>query len=181
MAGGRWPACLACAELAAAAPPDWHTGTGQRPGALACRRYDLSQFVPVEVRAGALVLLHGENVHYRCAGGGAQCLGPACATATARLPCCRLAGPSRDDGGRGESWPHCWPALIPAPAPAPAPARPCPPRSAENTSSESRHAYSMHLVESDAAHAWSPDNWAQRPADMPWEPLYDDTAAAQAG
>lgn len=26
--------------------------------------YDLSKFVPVEVKAGALVLLHGENVHY---------------------------------------------------------------------------------------------------------------------
>jgi hypothetical protein len=39
----------------------------------------------------------------------------------------------------------------------------------------------MHLVEGGAAHAWAPDNWAQRPADMPWEPLYDDAAAAPAG
>jgi hypothetical protein len=58
------------------------------------QEWDLSQFEPVEVKAGALVLLHGCNVHY----------------------------------------------------------------SAENTSPVSRHAYSIHVVES-AATAWSPDNW----------------------
>jgi phytanoyl-CoA hydroxylase len=45
--------------------------------------------------------------------------------------------------------------------------------SAENTSDASRHSYSMHVVESAPGVAWSPDNWAQRPPDMPWEPLYE--------
>lgn len=75
--------------------------------------WDLSQFVPLEVKAGTMVLLHGANVHY----------------------------------------------------------------SAENTSPESRHAFSIHVVES-AGTTWSPQNWLQRPEDFPFEPLYDDTAPA---
>jgi hypothetical protein len=88
-----------------------YTGSGvkyDRPA----EEYDLSQFVPVEVKAGALVLLHGENVHY----------------------------------------------------------------SAENTSDVSRHAYSMHVVEGQHGCTWAADNWAQRPADMPWAPLYDESS-----
>lgn len=47
-----------------------------------------------------------------------------------------------------------------------------------NTSPESRHAYSMHVVEGAPGHTWLPDNWLQRPAELPFEPLYDETAAA---
>ncbi|KAI8468442.1 MAG: hypothetical protein J3K34DRAFT_522911 [Monoraphidium minutum] len=68
--------------------------------------YDLSEFEPLEVKAGTLVLLHGANVHY----------------------------------------------------------------SAENTSAVSRHSFTLHYVE--AGLPWSPENWAQRPPEMPWEPLY---------
>lgn len=45
--------------------------------------------------------------------------------------------------------------------------------SAENTSPISRHSYSMHVVESAPGVAWSPDNWAHRKADAPWQPLYE--------
>ena len=55
-----------------------------------CRRYDLSQFVPLEVQAGALVLLHGENVHYRWAACPA-CL-PACLPDPAATPAGVLLG-----------------------------------------------------------------------------------------
>lgn len=67
--------------------------------------YDLDEFVPLEVPAGTLVVLHGENVH----------------------------------------------------------------ASAENTSPLSRHAYSVHYVSGKAA--WQPENWLQRPADFPFQPL----------
>lgn len=40
-----------------------------------------------------------------------------------------------------------------------------------NTSDISRHAYSMHVVEGDGAQ-WLPDNWLQRPDNLPFEPLY---------
>jgi phytanoyl-CoA hydroxylase len=65
------------------------------------------EFEPIEVSAGDLVLLHGENIHL----------------------------------------------------------------SRENTSAESRHAYIVHVVEGAAGNAWSPRNWLQRRADMPFEPL----------
>lgn len=42
----------------------------------------------------------------------------------------------------------------------------------ENTSAVSRHSFTLHFVEGGAA--WAPDNWAQRAADMPWQPLYTD-------
>jgi ectoine hydroxylase-related dioxygenase (phytanoyl-CoA dioxygenase family) len=42
--------------------------------------------------------------------------------------------------------------------------------SAENASNVSRHSYTLHFVE--AGREWPADNWAQRPKDMPWEPLY---------
>jgi phytanoyl-CoA hydroxylase len=45
--------------------------------------------------------------------------------------------------------------------------------SSANTSAESRHAYSMHVVESGDGHVWLPDNWLQRPEEMPFEPLFD--------
>ncbi|GBG80967.1 hypothetical protein CBR_g31524 [Chara braunii] len=41
----------------------------------------------------------------------------------------------------------------------------------ENTSSKSRHAYSLHLVESDGC-TWEKDNWLQREEGRPFEPLY---------
>ena len=44
-----------------------------------------------------------------------------------------------------------------------------------NTSPVSRHAYSMHVVESAHGVEWLPDNWLQRPQDAPFQPLYDDT------
>ncbi|KAK9831483.1 hypothetical protein WJX81_000800 [Elliptochloris bilobata] len=70
--------------------------------------YDLGTFVPVEVPAGALVVLHGSNVHF----------------------------------------------------------------SRPNRSPTSRHAYTMHVVDGDAA--WAPLNWMQRRPDLPFEPLYED-------
>ncbi|PSC71492.1 phytanoyl-dioxygenase [Micractinium conductrix] len=75
---------------------------------------DDSGFVPVEVKAGSLVLLHGANVH----------------------------------------------------------------RSSENSSPLSRHAYSMHIVEGAPGYAWQPDNWLQRRADVPFEPLYDHSSGS---
>ncbi|KAG2494945.1 hypothetical protein HYH03_006880 [Edaphochlamys debaryana] len=44
--------------------------------------------------------------------------------------------------------------------------------SAENTSPVSRHSYSMHVVESAPGTTWSPDNWAQRAPENPWQPFY---------
>jgi phytanoyl-CoA hydroxylase len=46
--------------------------------------------------------------------------------------------------------------------------------SAENTSPVSRHSWALHVVESGPGFTWAPDNWAQRPADNPWQPLYDE-------
>jgi phytanoyl-CoA hydroxylase len=65
---------------------------------------------PLEVAAGSLVVLHGENVH----------------------------------------------------------------GSSANTSGESRHAYSMHVVEGADGVQWLEDNWLQRPAEKPFEPLFGD-------
>lgn len=48
--------------------------------------------------------------------------------------------------------------------------------SAENTSPVSRHSWALHVVESAPGFAWAPDNWAQRPADNPWQPLYDESS-----
>mmetsp|Transcript_22856 Transcript_22856/g.40415 ORF Transcript_22856/g.40415 Transcript_22856/m.40415 type:complete len:343 (-) Transcript_22856:302-1330(-) len=45
--------------------------------------------------------------------------------------------------------------------------------SRENTAPISRHAYSMHLVESAEGFSWDDQNWAHRQSSMPWEPLYD--------
>lgn len=45
--------------------------------------------------------------------------------------------------------------------------------SSANTSPQSRHAYSMHVVEGAPGTAWLPDNWLQRPAGQPFEPLYE--------
>eukprot|EP00208_Stichococcus_sp_RCC1054_P000919 CAMPEP_0206139430 /NCGR_PEP_ID=MMETSP1473-20131121/6053_1 /ASSEMBLY_ACC=CAM_ASM_001109 /TAXON_ID=1461547 /ORGANISM="Stichococcus sp, Strain RCC1054" /LENGTH=291 /DNA_ID=CAMNT_0053533225 /DNA_START=138 /DNA_END=1013 /DNA_ORIENTATION=+ len=70
---------------------------------------DLKQFVPLECKAGALVVLHGANVHF----------------------------------------------------------------SHENTSPQSRHAYSMHVVEGTPATTWAADNWLQRVPEFPFEPLYE--------
>ncbi|KAF3701878.1 Phytanoyl-CoA dioxygenase domain-containing protein 1 [Channa argus] len=44
-------------------------------------------------------------------------------------------------------------------------------RSAENTSEESRHAYTFHIMESQDTH-WSPDNWLQPTEELPFPPLY---------
>lgn len=67
--------------------------------------WDTSQGVPLEVKAGTLVVLHGALVHW----------------------------------------------------------------SSENNSSQSRHAYTMHVVDGTAK--WAPENWLQRDADFPFEPL----------
>ncbi|KAL4457864.1 hypothetical protein ABPG75_012729 [Micractinium tetrahymenae] len=79
--------------------------------------FEDSQFVPVEVKAGSLVLLHGANVH----------------------------------------------------------------RSGENTGPQSRHAYAMHVVEGAPGYAWHSDNWLQRREGMPFQPLYDHSAASGSG
>lgn len=86
------------------------------PGAGDMPAFDEAAFVPVEVKAGTAVLLHGANVH----------------------------------------------------------------SSKANTSPASRHAYTLHFVETAPDVAWSPQNWLQRPAHLPFEPLYDDASAAPA-
>mmetsp|Transcript_29697 Transcript_29697/g.64845 ORF Transcript_29697/g.64845 Transcript_29697/m.64845 type:complete len:389 (-) Transcript_29697:234-1400(-) len=68
--------------------------------------FDLSTFVPVEVKEGSLVMLHGAVWHM----------------------------------------------------------------SHENTSPKSRHAYSIHFVESSGA-AWDDQNWLQRKAEIPFKPF----------
>ena len=45
--------------------------------------------------------------------------------------------------------------------------------SAPNTGSASRHAFTVHLAEGGEGAVWCPENWLQRPADKPFEPLYD--------
>ncbi|CAI5993778.1 unnamed protein product [Closterium sp. NIES-65] len=78
--------------------------------------YDLTQFVPVPVKAGTAVILHGQLVHF----------------------------------------------------------------SYENKSPVSRHAYSMHIVESDGA-AYPSDNWLQVAADdPPFQPFYAASSTAAA-
>lgn len=52
--------------------------------------------------------------------------------------------------------------------------------SAENTSSVSRHSWALHVVEGAAGYDWAADNWAHRKPDFPWEPLYDNSATAEA-
>uniref|UniRef100_A0A7R9VMC8 Uncharacterized protein n=1 Tax=Chlamydomonas euryale TaxID=1486919 RepID=A0A7R9VMC8_9CHLO len=48
--------------------------------------------------------------------------------------------------------------------------------SAVNTSPVSRHSYSMHLVEGTPGHVWPAENWAHRPPENPWTPLYQQSA-----
>lgn len=67
--------------------------------------YDQKDFVPIEVKAGSLVVIHGDLIH----------------------------------------------------------------QSFENKSSKSRHAYSLHTVDTDGC-KWAPDNWIKRKVDP--EPLY---------
>ncbi|KAK9844973.1 hypothetical protein WJX74_009176 [Apatococcus lobatus] len=43
--------------------------------------------------------------------------------------------------------------------------------SEHNTSSKSRHAYSLHVVDGSDQHIWQPDNWLQRRPDLPLEPM----------
>ena len=43
----------------------------------------------------------------------------------------------------------------------------------QNTSTISRHAYSMHVAEGAKGFVWKSDNWLQRSADLPFEPLYE--------
>ena len=47
--------------------------------------------------------------------------------------------------------------------------------SKENTSSKSRHAFSVHYVEGKDGVQWLEDNWLQRPLEFPFIPVYDDT------
>ena len=51
-------------------------------------------------------------------------------------------------------------------------------RSKENSSPLSRHAYAVHFVEGAPGFEWASNNWLQRPADMPFEPLLPEQAAA---
>ncbi|XP_045923406.1 phytanoyl-CoA dioxygenase domain-containing protein 1 isoform X2 [Micropterus dolomieu] len=44
-------------------------------------------------------------------------------------------------------------------------------RSAENTSEDSRHVYTFHMMESKDT-CWSPDNWLQPTEELPFPPLY---------
>ncbi|XP_051269008.1 phytanoyl-CoA dioxygenase domain-containing protein 1 isoform X2 [Dicentrarchus labrax] len=44
-------------------------------------------------------------------------------------------------------------------------------RSAENTSEDSRHVYTFHIMESKDTR-WSPDNWLQPTEELPFPPLY---------
>ncbi|KAL6189973.1 hypothetical protein ACLB2K_036374 [Fragaria x ananassa] len=67
--------------------------------------YDPKDFVPIEVKAGSLVVIHGDLIH----------------------------------------------------------------QSFENQSSKSRHAYSMHVVDTDGC-KWAPDNWIRRKVEP--EPIY---------
>ncbi|XP_073281477.1 phytanoyl-CoA dioxygenase [Primulina huaijiensis] len=67
--------------------------------------YELEDFVPIEVKAGTLVVIHGDLIH----------------------------------------------------------------QSFENKSSTSRHAYSLHVIDTNGCR-WSPDNWIRRTVDP--EPLY---------
>ncbi|KAK0573927.1 hypothetical protein LWI29_015671 [Acer saccharum] len=67
--------------------------------------YDQKDFVPIEVKAGSLVVIHGDLIH----------------------------------------------------------------QSFENQSSKSRHAYSLHVVDTDGC-KWAPDNWIRRKVEA--EPLY---------
>lgn len=79
--------------------------------------YDLTQFVPLPVKAGSAVLLHGALVH----------------------------------------------------------------NSYENTSPQSRHAYSIHVIEGDGC-KYLPDNWLQRrEGDHPFEPLYSASSPSAVG
>eukprot|EP00884_Botryococcus_braunii_P020593 jgi/Botrbrau1/7217/Bobra.0021s0003.1 len=72
--------------------------------------YAMDEFVPLEVKAGTLVLLHGRLVHY----------------------------------------------------------------SKENTSPVSRHAYTVHVVESKPGVTYAEDNWLQRRPDFPFKELYSE-------
>ncbi|XP_047425260.1 phytanoyl-CoA dioxygenase domain-containing protein 1 isoform X1 [Mugil cephalus] len=71
------------------------------------QEYDDEKFVPVPVKKGGVVLIHGEVVH----------------------------------------------------------------RSAENTSDDSRHVYTFHIMEAQDAR-WSPDNWLQPTEELPFPSLY---------
>ena len=118
-----------------------------------------TQLVPVEVKAGTLVVLHGANVHLRCVG---------------------VLGVGVGGRGRGAS---CRSGCSRRRTDIPSSACLC---SKENTSPASRLAYSMHFVEGAPDVRWLPDNWLQREAALPFEPLAlpprtaDATAAAAA-
>lgn len=49
--------------------------------------------------------------------------------------------------------------------------------SKENKSGKSRHAFTVHCVEGAPGTEYLKENWLQREPGMPFEPLYDDTAA----
>uniref|UniRef100_G3PU88 Phytanoyl-CoA dioxygenase domain-containing protein 1 n=1 Tax=Gasterosteus aculeatus aculeatus TaxID=481459 RepID=G3PU88_GASAC len=69
--------------------------------------YEDAKFIPVPVKKGGVILIHGEVVH----------------------------------------------------------------RSAENTSEDSRHVYTFHVMEAQDTR-WSPDNWLQPTEELPFPPLY---------
>lgn len=121
--------------------------------------FDEERFVPVEVKAGSLVLLHGANVHLRWDGWGRWAEAGSCHPDVA---CCGSLPTLACSQGR--SLDCC-----------PAPLTTCPPRascrSKENSSPLSRHAYAVHFVEGVPGFEWQSNNWLQRPADMPFEPL----------
>lgn len=46
--------------------------------------------------------------------------------------------------------------------------------SAPNTGAASRHAFTLHIAEGGRGCVWRADNWLQRPAESPFEALYDE-------
>lgn len=99
--------------------------------------------MPVEVKAGSLVLLHGTNVHKRWAsrqqGRGAAGRLRMRAARVGALPAAALTVSLHSTAQQPASE-----RAAPDPSSQPNPRRPC---SKENTSPQSRHAYAVHFVE----------------------------------
>lgn len=83
--------------------------------------YDQKDFVPIEVKAGSLVVIHGDLIHQRSVNFKVYLSYESCG-GMASQPFCGFT---------------------------------C---SFENQSHKSRHAYSLHVVDTDSC-KWAPDNW----------------------
>lgn len=88
--------------------------------------YERKDFVPIEVKAGSLVLIHGDLIHQRLAGMFFQLPDYKMSSIIGKL-----------------KFLSCFP---------------CADSSFENTSSKSRHAYSIHVVDTDGCR-WAEWNW----------------------